>query len=195
VSKAYRAIILVAGLLLGGCATFLGNKEADQAKEKIVVRTTETDAILTCLAESKKISPKAFNGAYKTALADVPRPESTELAPLICLSLRQQATYKQFRTGIEVLARYVKAHPERAPSLQGLLLLLQRFDQEKVGKWAQHSKNRDEKEDLEAENRELLERIETLEKNSTQDQVRIKELQQQIEQLKNIENIIKNRER
>ena len=34
-----------------------------------------------------------------------------------------------------------------------------------------------------------------LEKAAEQDQVRIRELQQQIEQLKNIENIIKNRER
>jgi chaperonin cofactor prefoldin len=40
-----------------------------------------------------------------------------------------------------------------------------------------------------------MERNETLERNASQDQERIKELQQQIEQLKNIESIIKKRER
>ena len=73
--------------------------------------------------------------------------------------------------------------------------LLQRIDQEKIGKRAQSNKHTDEREELESENKELLERIETLEKNAVQDQDRIKGLQQQIEQLKNIENIIKNRER
>jgi hypothetical protein len=114
---------------------------------------------------------------------------------LICLSLHGSATYKQFKAGTETLAKYIKEHPDAAATLQGIHLLMQRIDKEKIGKWAQSNKNLDEKEGLEVENKELLERNEILEKAAEQNQVRIRELQQQIEQLKNIENIIKNRER
>ena len=192
--KAYWVSILMAGLMLSGCAGLL--KEHEQPKEIIKIQATETDAILACSAGDKKFSSKEFNGAYKAALADATRPNNAEISSLVCLSLHQQATYKQFKGGVEALARYVKAHPESTPSLRGLLQLLQRLDQEKIRKWAQNSKKldaREEKEELEAENRELLEHIDALEKNSTQDQAKIKGLQQQIEQLKNIESIIKNR--
>lgn len=193
-SRAYLAIILVASLSLSGCAALFG-KGSEQAQEATVPRATETDVILACVAENKKFSRTTFNEAYKTALADATRPENAELPPLVCLSLHQRASYKQFRAGMETLASHIKAHPESAPSLQGLLLLQQRLNKEKIVKWAQGAKSMDEKEGLEADNKELLERNETLERNAAQDQTRIKELQQQIEQLKNIENIIKNRER
>jgi aspartyl-tRNA synthetase len=52
-----------------------------------------------------------------------------------------------------------------------------------------------EKEGLESENKDLTERNELLEQAAVQDRNRVNELQNQIEQLKNIENIIKNRER
>ena len=42
---------------------------------------------------------------------------------------------------------------------------------------------------------QLSERLALLEQQAEQDRVRIEELQKQIEQLKNIETIIKNRER
>jgi len=180
--------------MLSGCAL----KEPEPPQEIIKIQATATDAILACVNEEKKFSRKEFNGVYEVALAGATRAENAQLSPLVCLSLYRQATYKQFKGGVEALARYVKAHPESTPSLRGLLLLLQRLDQEKIGKLAQSSKNLDvkeEKEELESENRELLERIDSLEKHSIQDQARIKGLQQQIEQLKNIENIIKHRER
>jgi len=184
-------IVLLSGVLLNGCA----GRESDQPKEKIVVQATDTDTTLSCLAENEKMSRKEFNSAYKTALVQAGRPEGADIPRLVCLSLNQQASYRQFKEGMEALSRYIKTHPESAPSLRGLALLIQRIDREKIVKWTQSSKSMDEKEGLEAENRELLERNETLEKSATQDQARIKELQQQIEQLKNIESIIKNRER
>ncbi|WP_310600904.1 hypothetical protein [Desulfobulbus sp.] len=186
--------VLVAGSMLSGCAGLW--REPEPPKEVIKYQETATDAILACVAENKKYSRKEFNSAYKATLADANRPDNNAApSALVCLSLHQRATYKQFKGGVEVLGRYTKAHPESTPSLRGLVQLLQRLDQEKIGKWAQSSKNLDVKEELETENRDLLERIDTLEKSSTEDQARIKGLQQQIEQLKNIENIIKNRER
>lgn len=65
----------------------------------------------------------------------------------------------------------------------------------KIAKWSKSNKILDEKEGLEAGKQGAFERNEVLEKAAADDQVRIKELQKQIEQLKNIESIIKNRER
>lgn len=190
-NRAYRVVGLVVGMALSGCAT----KEIEPPKEKIVVQATETDAILACVAGKERYSRKTFNSAFKAALANATRADSPELPPLICLSLHQQATTRQFKEGMDVLVRHLKKHPESATSLQGLSMLIQQLDKERVVKRLQSSKSQDEKEGLEAENKDLAERNESLEKNAVQDQSRIKELQQQIEQLKNIENIIKNRER
>jgi len=194
-NKIYLMIALLPVVLLSGCAGIFGEKEADHPKETVVERATDADAVLSCLAGNEKMSRKEFNRAYKTALANASRAGNADMPPLVCLSLHQRASYKQFKEGLEVLSRHIKAHPDSVPSLHGLVLLMQRIDRERIGKWVQSTKSMDEKEGLEGENRELLERNETLEKNASQDQARIKELQQQIEQLKNIENIIQNRER
>ena len=188
----FRSLV---GLLMSGCAGGSGKNGSDQPKETIVIQATDTDTILSCVAGNRKMSRKEFNGAYKAAFAGAARAQSGDVLRLICLSLHRYASYKQFKHGMESLSRYIKGHPESGPGLQGLYLLMQRIDREKIGKWAQSNKVQDEKEGLEAENKELLERNELLEKSVANDQARIKLLQQQIEQLKNIESIIKNRER
>lgn len=194
--KAVWIAIFLSVFLLSGCADGSRKKGAsEQPKERIVMQASETETILACLAGNQKMSRQAFSSAYKTAFSNATRDESDDVLRLICLSLHQHASYKQFKEGMDALAGYIKTHPESAAGLQGLLVLVQRIDQEKIAKWAKSNKILDEKEGLEAENKELLERNEVLEKATAGDQVRIKELQKQIEQLKNIESIIKNRER
>jgi hypothetical protein len=192
--------VFLSCLLVSGCAGGFGKKEPEEPKEKIVVQATDADTILSCLADNQKMSRKELSEAYKEAYAA--RAESDGRFRLICLSLHPDASYKQFKEGVETLSLHIKSHPESAPSLQGISLLMQRIDREKIVKWVQSNKNLGAKEGLEAENKELLERNEmlfernrVLEKSAASDQVRIKELQKQIEQLKNIETIIKNRER
>jgi len=192
--KSIIMLVLSSGLLLGGCAGGFGSK-AEQPKEKIVVQAAASDTILSCFAGNEKMSRKQFIAAYKTAHATVARADEADILRFICLSLHQHASYKQFKEGMEALSRHIKDHPESAAGLQGLHLLMQRIEREKIVKWTQSNKSMEEKEGLEAENKELLERNEALEKDAVQDQTRIKELQKQIEQLKNIESIIKNRER
>jgi hypothetical protein len=163
---------------------------------------SDADTILMCLASQEKLPRKEFVEMYKTAVADATRGEHADMLRVVCLSLHQHASYKQFKDGKEMLAQYLKKHPESTSSLQGLLLLIQRIDLERIVKKMESNKIIDKKEGLEADNRDLLERNETLERSASQDQERIKELQQQIkdlqqqiEQLKNIESIIKKRER
>ena len=79
--------------------------------------------------------------------------------------------------------------------MQGLLLLMQRLDKEKAAKWNQQSRWIEERDGLAEENKALLERNSQLEKTVAEDQGQIRDLQTQIEQLKNIENIIKHRDR
>jgi hypothetical protein len=187
-------IVVLVGLLMNGCAGGFANSP-DQPKEAIVDQAGEADAILSCLAGNRKMSRKDFNIAYKKNSANASGAEKGEILRLICLSLGRHASYKQFKAGMELLSRYIKEHPESGPELQGIHVLMQRIDREKINKWVQNNKIMDEKEGLEAENKELQERNEVLEKSLANDRERIKELHQQIEQLKNIESIIKNRER
>ena len=194
-NKVCLVVALLSGLLVSGCAGMFGGRDDEQPKERLVVQVSEADTILMCLASQEKLTRKEFAGMYKTAVADATRGESADMLRVVCLSLHRYASYKQFKDGKEMLAQYLKKHPESTSSLQGLLLLIQRIDREKIVKKVESNKIIDEKEGLETENRDLIERNETLEKNASQDQERIKELQQQIEQLKNIESIIKKRER
>lgn len=192
----YLIFILLSGLLLSGCAGgFRHKKEPDQSQDTVVPRPADVETILACLADDQKLSRKDFKLSYKLVSSEAAGGDDADTLRLLCLSLHHHASYKQFKDGMETLSLYIKEHPESAASLQGLLLLMQRIDREKVIKWAQSNKSLDEKEELEAENKELLDRNEVLETSAAQDKVRIKELQNQIEQLKNIENIIKNRER
>lgn len=193
--KIFHLVVVVMSLMLVGGCSGTGKTVSGSPREVPVVQATEADIILVCLNSNEKLSRKDFNAAYKTAKDEVSRAENADKLRLVCLSLHQQASYRQFKEGLEVLSHYIKEHPAATPALQGLMTLMQRIDREKIVKWAQSSKRMDEKEGLEAENRELQERNEMLERSTAQDQARIKELQQQIEQLKNIESIIKNRER
>jgi hypothetical protein len=150
---------------------------------------------MTCLTERQKMSRKEFKEAYKLASARAVGGEAAATLQLICLSLHDHASYRQFKSGMEILAKYLKSQPEDRASLQGIHTLMERIDREKMIKKIQGSKILDEKEELGAENKELLERNEALEKGALLDQGKIQELQKQIEELKNIETIIKNRER
>lgn len=184
-------------LVLNGCGGGLGQRShTDRQTPTVVFRPADSDTILSCLAESQKMSRKEFKTAYTRAQSQqgVSR-EDADTLRWICLNLHPLAGNRQFKEGMATLSRYIENHPEAASGLQGLYQVLQRAEREKTARWAQSSKISDEKESLVSENRDLAERNAQLEQAAEQDRGRIDELQQQIEQLKNIENIIKNRER
>ena len=193
-SIAGAVAILIA---LTGCVK--SNIDQSKATEpplpEIIVQTKSTDTILSCLADKQAMTRREFRTAFNQTSKLEERDPDHDALNIVCLSLHDYASYKQFKMGIEVLSAYIKGHPDDAKGLGGLLRIMQRMDKEIMSKWTQYNKATDEKESLDAENKELFERNAVLEKNAEENQSRIKELQQQIEQLKNIENIIKNRER
>jgi hypothetical protein len=105
----------------------------------------------------------------------------------ICLSLHAKADYRQFKQGTRVLEQYVSEHPESPSEIKGLQILVDRLDIEIITKWSAWKS-------LLEENDELKVKVESSRGKLEQNQVLIGELQNQIEQLKNIENIIKSRE-
>jgi len=190
-------IMAALAVLAQGCAGRYGNQALpDRQTATVVFRPADAEAVLSCLGAQRKMTRKEFKAAYAEAAERFAQSKEDAAArDLICLGLHAHAGYKQFKAGMEHLALYIRNHPDSAPGLQGLSVLMQRIDREKNIRWAQSNKTTDEKEGLESENKDLAERNEQLEQAAAQDRHRANELQNQIEQLKNIENIIKNRER
>ncbi|MBM9538111.1 hypothetical protein [Desulfobulbus alkaliphilus] len=189
-------VIGLVGCLVSGCVGLMpGSSLPDQPGATVIFQPSETDMILSCLAEREGLTRNEMRAEYAVIEEQVSGNDTDSIPHLICLSLHRQASYQQFKDGMEYLADLIDAKPDQAASLRGILILAQRIDREKISRWTLANRNLDEKEGLEAENRELLERNEALKNNAVQDQARITELQNQIEQLKDIENILKSRER
>ncbi len=191
------AIVLV-GCLFSGCAVLeLGPSLPDEAETYVIFQPSDADMILSCLAEQEDLTRNEMREKYAFLEEQVSGKDNKDdkILDLICLSLHRQASYQQFKDGMEYLAARIDMYPNQASSLQGILILAQRIDREKISRWTLANRHLDEKEGLEAENKELLERNQLLQANAVQDQARIAELQNQIEQLKDIENILKSRER
>ena len=183
-------------LSLAGCTGLSLKSSVSQGQQSptVIFSPTDCDSLLVCLEESRELSRNQFKAYYKRVSLEVDKKVTGSTLQLICLSLHHYASYKQFKFGMQMLKEYIEERPEERQSLQGLYLLAERINQEKINRWSQRNRLMDEKETLEDENRELFEGVAVLEKQIEQDEKRINELQKQIEQLKNIENIIKNRE-
>ncbi|MFA7454499.1 MAG: hypothetical protein WCZ10_08560, partial [Desulfobulbaceae bacterium] len=105
----------------------------------------------------------------------------------VCLSLNAHADVDQFRRGLEVFDRYLRDHPDAGNDMLGLRLLLGRLDEEVRNGWSA-------RQTLLGEKKELQEQLALLQGSLEQVELKNIELQNQIEQLKNIEHIIKSRE-
>ncbi len=182
-------ICLLLAFFLVGCAELgtQGNGSAGKSVPAVVFQSTDASYILACMEELQGIKRSEFNRYFKTLAAGIDQRPDRDKLRLICLSLNPKASYKQFRLGFTLLQRYIESHPENRADLKGLLALAARLDQAKIQRWTGRKK-------LEEEKKGLEQKIDELNNELQQREVRIHELQQQIEQLKNIENIIKSRE-
>ncbi len=178
--------------LLAACAPLNPQRSIYPGRQEatVVFYPTDSNNLLSCLEESKSLKRKEFSDVFLSVSDTVQQGGDADQLRFICLSLHKHASYKDFKKGLGVLSGYIKKHPDEKKSLSGFQMLVQRLHQEKISRWAQTNS----KEILEEENKQLLDKIAALENAAEQDKVRVLELQNQIEQLKNIENIIKNRE-
>ena len=189
--------LLAVGFVMSGCVAIhrQAGEQGDGVLPTVVFYSTPGASVLSCLQETASLRSREFNDYFQQSEAQTDSSGRDEdVLRLICLSLHNKASYRQFKKGEKVLRDFIAEHPDKRKELQGMLALVGRLDQAKVTRWSSRKKMLDEKDELEAEVSSLRARIETLQGEHEQDAVKIQELRNQIEQLKNIENIIKNRE-
>jgi hypothetical protein len=184
-----RRIVLIVLLLLSGCASIGPQGSADSAAPAptIVFEPTDSSYLLACVNELQGLKRKDFNHYYKAAIKNLDQGNDRDTLKFICLSLHPRASYSQFVRGRKTLGRYIAEHPDAEGDMQGLETLISRLDRSMQSRSSGRKKLQEERDELEA-------RVASQQLEISQDKGRIQELQRQIDQLKNIENIIKNRE-
>ena len=167
---------------LGGCAEWRPFiPESARVLEPIVVYPSfGSNYILSCLSDTQALERKQFDAKFELAEAGLVHDRDLDKLHFVCLSLNEKADYKKFKYGSNVLEQYVKDHPDSGEDMQGFRILVNRLDEEIMNRWSAWKSLLNDKKELNAE-------VESL-------KVKIEEQQNQIEQLKNIENIIKSRE-
>lgn len=187
-----RTVIVLAGmiLLLSGCGNKAAQRESppEVALEPVVVyQSLGTTYLLSCLHDAKDIGRGAFDMSFETAEKESQSGKDMDKLRFICLSLNEKADQKQFKKGLQVLAQYIDDHPDTGEDLRGFQVLAERLDQEVSNRWGAWKSLLSDKKKLTAE-------VESLRLSLEETQAANEALQKQIEQLKNIDDIIKRRE-
>ena len=149
----------------------------------------------------RTLDRKEFDAKFKLAEEGLKQRRNLDQLHFICLSINEKADYKQFKHGMKVLDQYFEDYPESGDDMQGFRFLVDRLDEEILNRWSAWKSLLNDKKELNVEVASLEARIESLLNDKKELNVevasleaRIEELIKQIEQLKNIENIIKSRE-
>jgi hypothetical protein len=167
---------------LYGCTELrVSDRETARPLQPIVVYPSfGSNYLLSCLSGMHSLGRQDFDDKFELAEAALQHGRELETLHFICLSLNEKADYKQFQQGTKVLELYLENQPDSTADMQGFLVLVDRLDEEIVNRWSAWKSLLNDKKELKA-------KIESL-------KVTIEEQQKQIDQLKNIENIIKSRE-
>ena len=175
--------MLICVLLLAGCAELkqYSSASGDIPEPKAV------NYLLSCLNEIQGIGPEEFTTTFEKAEADLQRGRNLDKLRFICVSLHADADYQQLKKGTSVLEQYITEQTNSPDDIKGFQILVDRLDVAIMTKWSAWKSLSEDKKALSAE-------VESLQEKLEQDEVLIEELQKQIEQLKNIENIIESRE-
>jgi len=194
-------LFLCAISCLGGCTQFKmdicenickNDSENTRLVEPIVVfPSRDSNYLLSCLGDTQTLKRQDFDSQFKLAASNLPHGQELDKLHFICLSLNEKADYKQFKHGTRILDQYLADHPDSGTDMQGIRLLLARLDEEIINRWSAWKSLLNDKKELKTQvkslKKELKIQVDSL-------KVTIEEQQKQIEQLKNIENIIKSRE-
>jgi hypothetical protein len=176
-------------VMLSSCAKNDCQQHTPEADlEPIVVyQSFGTNYLLTCLNESKNIGRGEFDINFEMAEKDLQSGKDIDKLRFICLSFNEKADHMQFKEGMIALERYIDDHPDSGEEIHGFQVLADRLNQEIMNRWSAWKTLLNDK-------KKLVSEVESLRLNLETAQIKNDELQQQIEQLKNIDNIIKSRE-
>jgi hypothetical protein len=163
----YVSLLFILGNLLTGCTGIKKTPIRVQALEtELISPSSITGTILACVDRHNSLSRKEFEQAYSKALTENSLDGDSNFLPVVCLGLTPNASYKQFLKSTDIIEEYIIAHPYTTSDLNGLYSLLIRQNKTKMRWQYKYRKIRSEKKSLEI----------------------------QIEQLKNIEKIITDKE-
>lgn len=146
----------------------------------VVYPSSDSHYLLSCLSDTWKLERKEFDAQFESAEAELEHGKDREKLQFICLCLNDKADDKQFKQGANVLERYLADHPDSGEEMQGFQILVSRLDEEIMNRWSAWKSLLNDKVELNKE-------VESL-------KITVEEQKKQIEQLKNIEKIIKSRE-
>lgn len=166
-------------ILLGGCVDWRLS-EWERLKPIVIVPSFNSNYLLSCLSDMQGLKQEEFNAEYESVEKDLRYDRSLDKLRFVCLSLNEKADYKKFALGKKVLDQYLLDYPESDDDMKGLQILVDRLDEEILNRWSAWKSLLNDKKELKTEVQTLKNRVEAQQK--------------QIEQLKNIENIIKSRE-
>ena len=170
-------------LLSGGCVKFspfgigsTGHLSDDSA-----------DYLLSCLKDMPAMEKENFSAKFNMAEKRLQNGTDHDRLDFICLSFYAEADDLQLRQGIEVLQSYIDDHQYASGNILGLKVLTERLNEAMVDKDKALQSLAMEKKRLTAE-------VQSLQKKLQEHETLVGKLQQQIEEIKNIEKIIKSRE-
>jgi hypothetical protein len=147
-----------------------------------------TDAVLSCIASSSHLSTKEISTKFDTLTNPTNiEPDSTKLNKVVCLSLHSHASKKQLEKGESILKENLKQTECNQQNLSGLLHIIQ-------GKINLYNKYLDKNWDFYLKKKKINKEQETdkleLKNEIISYQRRIKDLEQQVQKLKEIESML-----
>lgn len=154
--------------------------------EMVLLQRGGSGYVLSCMNETKGISRRDFVVRVRRAGKKLANGNELDQLRFVCLSLNEKADYQLVKKGGEVLAEYLERHPDAREDMLGLSALVKRLGSAEICSQSTRRKLIEEKNKLEK-------KVDSLTSSLEQEQIRAKDLKHQIEQLKNIENIIKDR--
>lgn len=146
----YISLFLSLGNMLVSCTGLNKTPINVQALEtELISPSTITGTILACVDKHNSLSRKEFEQAYSRALNENSLDKDFNFLPVVCLGLTPNASYKQFLKSTDIIQEYIVAHPYSTSDLNGLHSLLMRQNKTKL-KWQyKYRKIRIEKKSLE----------------------------------------------
>jgi DNA repair ATPase RecN len=196
------ALFFIVGALSGCAELNLPTGSSGMPQPTLIFTKTAAGTLLACNQEADNLPSKEFKKLLKESRAALDKRADDEATlRFICLAIHPQADYGQFKKAMRTLEEFATRHPDDRQELEGLLALLKRLDRAKLSRWSTNKKMIDAQKQMLDEQQQMLEdrkaleaEVAGLQEARQEDNRKIAELQHQIEQLKNIEKIIKNRD-